>query len=396
MKLANRIQKVTASPTLAISTKAAEMRKAGIDVISLAAGEPDFDTPAHICDAAIAAIKHGETKYTAVGGVPALIEAIIQKFKRENNLDYKSNEIIASTGAKQSIYNLLQVILDPLDEVLIPAPYWVSYPDMTKLADAIPVIIPSSSHNHYKIVAADLEQYITPKTKLIMLNSPSNPTGAIYNQQELRDIAAVLLKHPNIYIMSDDIYEHIVFDNNKFYNILNVAAELKDRTIIINGLSKAYAMTGWRLGYAAGPANVIAAMNKLQGQSTSNPCSITQAAGIAALNGPQDFIAEMNVIFKQKQEVAFNKLQQIKGTKCLPIDGAFYAFFETQELIKMLPNINNDIDLAAFWLEKAKVAVVPGSAFGLDNHIRISFALSLEQLSTALDRMISAVNAELS
>ena len=385
--LSERSKNIKPSPTLAVSARAAQLRAEGKDIISLSAGEPDFDTPEHIKNAAIEAINDGQTKYTAVDGTPKLKQAIINKFQRENNLDYENNQILTSCGAKHSLYNIFQATLDPGNEVIIPAPYWASYPDMVKLAGAIPVIVGTAINNNFKMDADDLEEAITTRTRMIILNSPSNPSGQNYNKNELIALSEVLLKHPDILIITDDIYEHIFWGSEKFANIINVCAELYDRTIVVNGVSKAYSMTGWRIGYAAGPEKIIKEMKKIQSQSTSNPNSIAQAAAIAALDGKQDFIRECVKTFRERHDFLINELQEIDDINVLASEGTFYSFPDMNKLIKKFGKILNDIELAEFFLDKAEVAMVPGSAFGVPGCMRISFATSMENLRESIKRI---------
>jgi len=374
--------------------KAADLKAQGKDIISLGMGEPDFDTPQNIKDYAIQAIKNGETKYTAVDGTAVLKNAIIKKFKRENNLDYTANEISVSTGAKQVIYNALIATLNPGDEVLIPAPYWVSYPDMVLLGNGIPVIIEANSKNNFKISASDLEKKISNKTKWLLLNSPSNPTGACYSETELRAIADILLKHPHVHILSDDIYEHLIFDNLKFLTLAQIEPKLKERTLVVNGVSKAYAMTGWRIGYGAGPAKLIKAMGIIQSQSTSCPSSIGQAASVEALNGTQDFIKPNFLLFQKRRDMVVKMLNEIDGINCNIPNGAFYVFPSCAGLYgRKTPQgkiINDDNDFATYLLEEALVAVVPGIAFGAKDFFRISYAASDEFLLNAMNRIALA------
>ncbi len=382
------------SPTIAVSMKAADLKSQGKDIISLGMGEPDFDTPQNIKDFAIKAIQNGETKYTAVDGTPALKKAIIAKFKRENNLDYNSNQISVSTGAKQVIYNALIATLNEGDEVLIPAPYWVSYPDMVLLGNGVPVIIESNSKNNFKISPNDLEKKITPKTKWLILNSPSNPTGTCYSESELRALADVLLKHSHVHILSDDIYEHLIFENLKFSTIAQIEPKLKDRTLVVNGVSKAYAMTGWRIGYGAGNEKLIKAMGVIQSQSTSSPSSIGQAASVEALNGTQDFIKPNALLFQKRRDLVVKMLNEIDGINCNNPNGAFYVFPSCNGLYgKKTPQgnvINNDNDFATYLLEEALVAVVPGIAFGAKDFFRISYAASDDFLLNAMNRISDA------
>ena len=385
--LSERSKNIKPSPTLAVSARAAQLRAQGKDIISLSAGEPDFDTPEHIKNAAIEAINDGQTKYTAVDGTPKLKQAIINKFQRENNLDYENNQILTSCGAKHSLYNIFQATLDPGNEVIIPAPYWASYPDMVKLAGAIPVIVGTATNNNFKMGADDLEEAITTRTRIIILNSPSNPSGQNYNKNELTALSEVLLKHPDILIVTDDIYEHIFWGPEKFTNIINVCAELYDRTIVVNGVSKAYSMTGWRIGYAAGHEKIIKEMKKMQSQSTSNPNSIAQAAAIAALDGKQDFIRECVITFRKRHDFLINELQEIADINVLASEGTFYSFPDMNKLIKKFGKILNDIELAEFFLDEAEVAMVPGSAFGVPGCMRISFATSMENLRESIKRI---------
>ncbi|MDQ5922249.1 MAG: aspartate aminotransferase [Pseudomonadota bacterium] len=398
MSLAQRMSLIKESPTLAVAAKAGKMIKDGLDVIVLAAGEPDFDTPQHIKDAAIEAIKAGKTKYTPAGGTIELKQAVVNKFKRDNNLTYTTNEVLVSAGGKHSIYNLLQALISPGDEVIIPAPYWVSYPDMVLLAGGTPICVECSMQENYKFTPDKLKLALTPKTKALILNSPSNPTGMVYTKDELRALADVLIHHPQVYLISDDIYEHIMFNGQRFVNIANVAPELLDRIVIINGVSKAYSMTGWRIGFTAcKDAHLIKAMDTIQSQSTSNPCSIAQAAALAALSGSLDCIKPMLKAFTERHEYAVTRLNKIKGIKCLPAQGAFYAFFECSGAINNLYlagkiTEKTDLALSNYLLDNFLVAGVPGSAFGLGNHIRISFATSIQKLETGLDRIEKALN----
>lgn len=390
MTIADRLQALKPSATLAVSAKAAELKAQGIDVISLGSGEPDFATPRHIKDAAIAAIEGNQSYYTPVDGTASLKQAIQHKFQRDNSLDYSLQQILVSSGAKQSVYNACQALLNPGDEMIIPTPYWVSYPPIAELCAAIPVIIETTNAADFKITAEQLEQAITDKTKLLMLNSPSNPSGMVYSHAELHALAKVLLRHPNVYIISDDIYEPIYWADQPFKNIVMECPELYERTIVINGVSKAYAMTGWRIGYAAGPANIIGAMKKLQSQCTSNPCSIAQAAAQAALAGPQDCVAEMTVTYRRRQQFMLEGVNAIPGLHCNPTQGAFYLFVNVVEAIARL-GLNDDLEFCAYLLEKAQVAVVPGTAFGSPGHVRLSYACSDEMLHEALKRIKAAL-----
>ena len=387
IKLSHRSQGISPSPTLAITAHAAALRAAGEDIIGLGAGEPDFDTPMHIKQAAVAALDNGETKYTPVDGTVALKQAIIDKFCRDNQLHYELEQVLVSVGGKQSFYNLAQALLNPGDEVIIPAPYWVSYPDMVKLAEATPVIITAPQQQHYKITPEQLEASITDQTKLFVINSPSNPSGMAYTAPELKALATVLLRHPHVLIATDDMYEHILWQKSQFDNIVTVCPELLPRTIVLNGVSKAYSMTGWRIGYAAGPAKLIAAMKKIQSQSTSNPTSIAQAAAVAALNGPQTCVHDMLTAFKIRHDAVVEALNKIPGIDTLPSDGTFYLFPSIEKVIKQHPDLQDDLDFAAKLLTEKGVAVVPGSAFGLKHHIRLSIATDMESLMSAITRI---------
>lgn len=390
LQLSERVNSIKPSPTLAITNKAKELKAAGKDIIGLGAGEPDFDTPEHIKKAAIDAINNGFTKYTAVDGTPELKKAIIDKFKRDNDISYEPNEILVSVGGKQSFFNLAQAFINPGDEVIIPAPYWVSYPDMVIIAGGKPIIVECPAAQDFKITAEQLEAAITDKTKLLVLNSPSNPTGMIYTLDELKAIAEVLKKHPHVYVASDDMYEHIRWTGDKFYNILNAAPELKERAIILNGVSKAYAMTGWRIGYAGGPAKLIGAMKKVQSQSTSCPTSISQVAAEAAINGDQSVLAPMVEAFEKRCDLVVDGLNAIKGIKCLRPDGAFYVYPQIKPLIKAA-GLSSCTEFSAWLLDKVGVAVVPGDAFGLGGYMRISYATDEATLKDALSRIEKAV-----
>lgn len=385
--ISTRLNAIKPSPTLAVVRKTLELKRAGIDIIALGAGEPDFDTPDNIKEAAIKAIKDGFTKYTNVEGMPALKEAIQAKFKRENNIDYDLEEIIVSTGGKQVIYNLFMASLNKGDEVIIPAPYWVSYPDMVLLAEGTPVFANCGIESNFKLSGEALEQLIMPKTKWLIINSPSNPTGASYSHSELENIAEVLRKHPHVNVMSDDIYEHITFDGFKFYTLAEIASDLKDRIFTVNGVSKAYSMTGWRIGYGAGSKALIKAMTIIQSQSTSNPCSISQVAAVEALNGVQGYIAQNALNFEKKRDLALSILQRVKYFECYKPEGAFYLFIKCDKIFgaktKSGKVINNSNDFGEYLLEEAKVAVVPGIAFGLEGYFRISYATSIEELEEA-------------
>jgi aspartate aminotransferase len=393
--VAARLNAIKPSPTIAVTTKAAELKAAGKDVIGLGAGEPDFDTPEHVKNAAIKAIQNGDTKYTAVDGTPALKKAIQAKFKRENGLSYELNEITVGTGGKQVLYNALVATVEKGDEVIIPAPYWVSYPDMVVLAEGTPVVIQCPAEKGFKLQPKDLEKAITPKTKWIILNSPSNPTGAAYSKAEMKAITDVLVKHPHVYVMTDDIYEHILYDGFEFTTPAQVEPQLKSRTLTVNGVSKAYSMTGWRIGYAGGPVEVIKAIAKLQSQSTSNPCSISQAASVEALNGPQEFLKDWVKAFQKRRDLVVGKLNEISGIECNTPEGAFYVFPKCTGLFgKTMPSgkkIVNDNDVATYLLEEALVAVVPGVGFGSEGFFRISYATSEKNLNEALSRIKAAV-----
>lgn len=389
--IAKRLSAVKPSPTLAVTTKAKELKAQGVDVVDLGVGEPDFPTPKHICDAAKAALDRGETKYVPVAGTLAFRQAICGKLKRENNLDYTPDEITVNCGGKGTLYNLFIATVDEGDEVVIPAPYWVSYPDMVRLAGGTPVFVTGYEENGFKITPDDLEKAITPKTKWFVLNSPSNPSGAAYSREELRTLADVLARHENVWVVSDEIYEHIVYDGFKSYSIAAVAPELKNRTLTVNGLSKSFSMTGWRVGYAAGPVEVIKAMNKVQSQSTSHAVSFCQSAGVVALNSPMDFLAERNATFKARRDMVAAKLNAVKGMSCRTPEGAFYLYPSVAGCIgKKTPDgkvIENDTDFASALLEAEGVAVVPGVAFGLSPYFRLSYATSTEALEKACERI---------
>lgn len=389
--LSNRVNAVKPSPTLAITARAAEMRAAGKSIISLSVGEPDFDTPEHIKASAVEALGRGFTKYTAVDGIPSLKKAVIAKFKRDNGLDYAMNQVMVSSGGKQSIYNLAQALLNPGDEAIIPGPYWVSYPDIVLLAEGVPVCVATTQEQQFKITPAQLRAAITPQTRLLFLNSPSNPTGVAYSLQELQELGAVLADYPQIIVATDDMYEHILWEEGKFVNILNACPDLISRAVVLNGVSKAYSMTGWRIGYAAGPKEIITAMTNIQSQSTSNPTSIAQVAAETALNGDQSFIQMMVKEFKKRHDYVVAELNHMEGIECLPTDGTFYVFPKVQGVIDRLNGINNDLDFAELLLEKAGVAIVPGSAFGCEGHMRISIATSMENLQKALERIKQAI-----
>jgi len=387
IKLAQRVQNIKPSPTLAITARAGALKAEGKDIIGLGAGEPDFDTPEHIKQAAITAIENGFTKYTAVDGTADLKQAIIDKFARDNSLDYQANQVLVSVGGKQSFFNLSQALLDEGDEVIIPAPYWVSYPDMVLLANGTPVIIEGNQEHNFKITPEQLEAAITDKTRLFVINSPSNPTGMAYSKAELAALGEVLRKYPNILIATDDMYEHIFWAEEKFHNIVMACPDLYDRTIVLNGVSKAYSMTGWRIGYAAGPVKLIAAMKKIQSQSTSNPTSISQVAALEALNGDQTCIATMLTEFKKRHDYVVAELNKMDGIDCLHTDGTFYVFPNISKVLANKAALNDDLDFAEALLVDKGVAVVPGTAFGLKNHMRLSIATSEENLKNALTRI---------
>ncbi len=392
--LAERLSAIKPSPTIAVTNLARELKAAGRDVIGLGAGEPDFDTPDHIKAAAVEAIKAGDTKYTAVDGTPALKAAVVEKFKRENGLDYRPEEITVACGGKQVIYNALMATLNPGDEVIIPAPYWVSYPDMTLLAGGTPVFVTCPENTGFKLRAEDLESTISDRTKWLILNSPSNPSGAALSYDELKAITDVLMRHPHVWVITDDIYEHLVYDGFEFHTIAAVEPGLKDRCLTMNGVAKAYAMTGWRIGYAGGPVELIKGMAKVQSQSTSNPCSISQAASVAALNGPMDFMAERVATFKARRDMVADMLNQAPGLRCHTPEGAFYVYPSCAGAIgKKTPDgliINNSEDFSRYLLEGEGVACVHGTAFGMDPHFRISYATSTELLEDACTRIIRA------
>jgi aspartate aminotransferase len=391
--LSNRVQRVKPSPTLAVTARVAELRAAGKDIIGLGAGEPDFNTPKHIGEAAIAAIRAGFTRYTAVDGTPDLKQAIIAKFKRDNGLDYRADQILVSCGGKQSFFNLAQALLNSGDEVIIPAPYWVSYPDMVRLADGEPVIVRAGADTGFKISPEQLAAAITARTRLFVINSPSNPTGVAYTREELAALGAVLREHPQVLVATDDMYEHILWSAEPFSNILNACPDLYKRTIVLNGVSKVYAMTGWRIGYAGGPADLIRAMKKIQSQSTSNPTSISQVAARAALDGDQACIQPMLKAFRERHDFVVAALNRLPGVSCLPADGTFYCFPSFQQVIEGLEGVNDDVTLAEYLLEKAGVALVPGAAFGSPGYLRLSFATGMDVLEEALGRLGKALTA---
>ena len=386
--VSNSLKRIKPSPTIAVTSKAREMRAAGKDVIGLGAGEPDFDTPDNIKEAAIEAIKRGDTKYTAVDGTPTLKKAIQGKFKRENNLSYELDQISVGTGGKQVLYNVFMATLNPGDEVIIPAPYWVSYPDMVLLAGGSPKIVECSEKNEFKITPEQLKKVIGKKTKWLIINSPSNPTGSCYTKKEIEDLSKVLINNKHVYILSDDIYEHITYDNFKFFTVAQIDA-LKERTLTMNGVSKSYSMTGWRIGYGAGPKEIIKAVAKIQSQSTTNPSSISQAAAVEALNGTQDFIKTRADSFKERRDYVVETLNKINGLSCLKPNGAFYVFPNCKKLLGEKTKLKTDKEFVEKLLEKAEVAVVQGSAFGLNGYFRISYATSMDNLKKALDRIKS-------
>ena len=389
--LTERVQRVQPSATLTISAKAMALKAQGIDIISLSAGEPDFDTPDHIKDAAIQAIHRGETKYTPVDGTPELKEAIIEKFSRDNNLLYQQENILVSSGAKQTCFNLFQAVLEHGKEAVIISPYWVSYPDMVLLANGSPVILKTSFENNFQFKAGDLDAVLTKNTRLIMLNSPSNPTGITYTKDQYQIIGEVLENYSDVLIATDDMYEHIYWGNDKFCSFAEACPNLIDRTITINGVSKAYAMTGWRIGYCGGPEKIIAAMKKIQGQSTSNASSVSQAAAVVALNGSHQPVHSMAKEYERRHTFIFNALNNIRGFKTVAATGAFYTFPEVTGVIKHL-NLSDDIELSDYLIEKANVAVVPGSSFGAKGHVRLSFATSMELLKEAVNRIKGVLN----
>ncbi|UCD86624.1 MAG: pyridoxal phosphate-dependent aminotransferase [Desulfobacterales bacterium] len=393
MILSERISHIKPSPTLAMNAKALSMRAAGIDVISFGVGEPDFDTPKHIREAAKRAIEEGFTRYTAVSGIPELKDAIVEKFKRDNNLSYEPDEVMVSCGGKHVLYNLAQAVLNPGDEVIIPAPYWVSYPPIVVLAGASPVVVGTQEADDFKLSPESLWAAVTPRTRMLILNSPSNPTGLVYTESELRALAEVTLKH-NIWVVSDEIYEKLIFDDRPFYSIAQVSEEAKSKTFVVNGVSKTYAMTGWRIGYVAGPSEVMAGMNKIQSQSTSNPNSIAQKAAVAALNGPQDSINDMLEAFDQRRKYLLQRLNAIKGVHCNVPGGAFYAFPNFSHYFNAKTEggtIRGSVDLCEYLLTEARVALVPGAAFGDDSFIRFSYATGLETIEEGLDRIEGAL-----
>jgi aspartate aminotransferase len=395
--IATRLAAIKPSPTMAVTGLALELKAAGRDVIGLAAGEPDFDTPDHVKRAAYAAIEAGQTKYTAVDGTPALKAAVAGKFRRENGLEYGLNEISVGAGGKQIIYNAMMATLDPGDEVIIPAPYWVSYPDIVLLAGGTPKFVTCAEESGFRMSPEDLEQAITPRTKWLMLNSPNNPTGAAYDAGQLRALTDVLVRHPHVWLLSDDIYEHVIYDGLEFVTAAALEPRLRDRCLTMNGVAKAYAMTGWRIGYAGGPAELIRAMAKIQSQSTSNPCSVSQAATVVALEGPQEFMAERSEIFRQRRDMVVDMLNQAPGLRCHRPEGAFYVYPSCAGVIgRRTPGgavLTNTEDFARYLLEQEGVAVVHGAAFGMDPYMRISYATSNQALTEACGRIIRACEA---
>jgi len=390
-RISTKVDQIKPSATITVSAQAMDLRAQGKDIISLSAGEPDFDTPAHIREAAIAAIQAGKTRYTQVDGTPELKQAIARKFREQNGLEFKPEQIIASNGAKQSLYNLMVATLNHGDEVIVPAPYWVSYPDMVKLADAEPAILSAMPENDYKITARELANSLNENTRMVIFNSPSNPTGKVYTEMEYRELGEVLQEHPKVFIACDDIYEHIYWGKGPYRTFLNACPEMAPRTVVINGVSKGYAMTGWRLGYLAGPEDLVRAMKKVQGQSTSCPSAISQAAAVAALNGPHDCVESMRKSFEQRYHYILKALNAIDGVECPECDGAFYAFPSFQGIIDRMTDIRDDVELASWLLTEAGVATVPGTAFGAPGHLRLSFASSMEQLEEAIGRIKRAI-----
>jgi aspartate aminotransferase len=398
LELSKRVQAIKPSPTLAVTARAAKLKAEGKDIIGLGAGEPDFDTPQHIKDAAVEAIGKGFTKYTAVGGTPSLKQAIVAKLKRDNGLDYTAKQVLVSCGGKQSFFNLTLALINAGDEVIIPAPYWVSYPDIVLIAEGRPVIVQTGIEQSFKMSAEQLAAAITPRTKMVVINSPSNPTGAVYSLKELQALGAILRKHPEILIATDDMYEHIALRDEKFVNILNACPDLYARTMVLNGVSKAYAMTGWRIGYAAGPEHIITAMENVQSQSTSNPTSISQVAAEAALSGDQGCITPMLEAFRERHLFVVDALNKIPGVNCIQSEGAFYAFPDVRPVIANLHQRGlikdaTDVALSEYLLERVGVAVVPGSAFGSEGYVRLSFATSMDNLRQAIARMSTAFSS---
>lgn len=394
MNLSNRVNAIRVSPTTAVTDKARRLREAGHDVIGLGAGEPDFDTAEFVVEAAKNAMDAGQTRYTAVDGTPEIKEAIIAKMKRDHDLDYRPSQVVVSSGGKNSLYNLVQAVIDTGDEAIVPAPYWVSYTDIVLLAGGVPVAVETDAASGFKMGPDAFEAAITPRTRLLVLNSPSNPTGACYRRSELAALAEVLRRHPDIIIATDDMYEKIIWDDEPFSNILMAAPDLADRTVVLNGVSKAYAMTGWRIGYAAGPDAIAGAMRKIQSQCTSNPCSISQAAAAAALSGDHTYVEERSRVFQQRGDYVNQRLNGLRGVNYVPGRGAFYAFPDFGEAIAAHHNANDDVAYAEWLLEVARVAIVPGSAFGASGFMRLSFATSMENLEAALDRLAEAMGTK--
>ncbi len=392
-RISNRVDRIKPSATISVSTRAMELKAQGKDIVSLGFGEPDFDTPEHIREAAIQAIREGKTRYTQVDGTPELKDAIMRKFHRDNQLDFEPGQILVSNGAKQSLYNVLVSLLNRGDEVIVPAPYWVSYPDMVKLADAQPAILVGTEEHDFKINARQLRNSLHENTRLIILNSPSNPTGKVYHEDEYRELGEILIDHPRVFIACDDIYEHIYWGDGAYRTLLNVCPELADRTVVINGVSKAYAMTGWRIGYLAGPQDLVAAMRKVQGQSTSCASSVSQAAALAALNGPQDCLEEMRVEYKRRYDFIHAALNEIEGVDCPDCEGAFCAFPSFQGFLDSRTDIRGDVQLATWLLETAGVSTVPGSAFGAPGRLRLSYAANMDYLKDAISRIKKAVTS---
>ena len=390
-RTSSRLDLIKPSATIMVTMKAMELKAQGRDIVSLGAGEPDFDTPDHIRDAAIAAIRSGQTRSSQVDGTPELKQAIITKLKRDNGLDFTPQEIIVSNGAKQSLYNLMVATLNHGDEVIVPAPYWVSYPDMVKLADGLPAILSCGPEHDYKITAKQLRNSLTENTRMVILNSPSNPTGKVYTEDEYREIGEVLLEHPRVLIACDDIYEFIYWGEAPYRTFLNACPHLTSRTVVINGVSKGYAMTGWRIGYLAGPEDLVGAMRKVQSQSTSCPGSVSQAAAAAALRGPQDCVDEMRLAFRERYDFMYRALNELPGVSCPSCDGAFYVFPSFQDFIDIRNDIRDDTELASWMLEEAGVSTVPGSAFGAPGHLRLSYAASMDYLQDAVSRMKAAM-----
>ena len=384
--LSERVRRLQPSPTLAVTARAAELKAQGNDIIGLGAGEPDFDTPDHIKEAAIRAIRAGQTKYTAVDGTPSLKRAVIEKFHRDNGLDYQPNQILVSCGGKQGFFNLCQALLNPGDEAIIPAPYWVSYPEIVQITGATPVTVYAGPEQSYKLIPAQLEHSITTRTRLLVINSPSNPTGMAYTRTELEAFATVLQRHPRVIIATDDMYEHFQWQNGPFCNILMACPQLYEHTVVLNGVSKAYAMTGWRIGYAGGPANLIKAMANVQSQSTSNPASISQAAAEAALNGDQQCVQLMCRSFQERHQYLYQALKNMPGVQVLPADGTFFSFPDFSNVITRL-KLKDDVELSERLLVDTGIAVVPGSAFGAPGHLRLSFATSMDNLKAAVGRL---------